>query len=143
VTYNLRGSLHRSGHAVRETLFHELFHLNDQQHGDWADRALQPLHDEILARCTVKGKPSTPCLAPYAPGKTKVRNSTYYAFHPGNGVGEYAAELALRYFLEQSAAVSGQKFGKPFKCGPPDNARAWKLLVDEFYGGADFTGACK
>jgi hypothetical protein len=144
VTYNLRGSLHRSGRAVRQTLFHELFHLNDQHHRDWADNALGPIFDGIVARCTGRGgKLSTPCLKPFAPGKTKVRKSTYYAFHPGNGVGEYAAELALRFFIEQRAMVLGQKLpGKPFKCGPEENARAWKLLIDEFYGGVDWVPAC-
>lgn len=138
VTYNLRGSLHRSGRAVRETLFHELFHLNDQAHKDWSDRALGSLFDRIVAKCTMNGKLSTSCLRPYAPGKTKVRHGTYYAFQPGNGVGEYAAELALRVFIEQRAALSGHRATRhPFKCGPADNAQAWKLLIDEFFGGVD------
>ena len=32
--------------------------------------------------------------------------------------------------------------GAAFKCGPPENARAWRLLVDEFFGGLDRTPAC-
>ncbi|WP_437681474.1 hypothetical protein [Sorangium sp. So ce131] len=138
VAYNLAGSLHRSADVVRETLFHEIFHLNDSDHGAWSEAALSPIYDDIVARCGTK----IPCLAPYAPNETTVKGGTYYAFQPGNGVGEYAAELAIRYYREQRAALRGDRPGKAFKCGPPENARAWSLLASEFFGGADRVAPC-
>ncbi|AGP36311.1 hypothetical protein [Sorangium cellulosum] len=139
VAYNLAGSLHRSRDAVRETLFHEIFHLNDGAHGGWSQAALSPIYDGIVARCGTR----IPCLAAYAPNETIVKGGTYYAFQPGNGVGEYAAELAIRYYREQRAALRGERLGKaPFKCGPPENARAWSLLAGEFFGGADRVAPC-
>ncbi|MBA3458409.1 MAG: hypothetical protein H0T46_00490 [Deltaproteobacteria bacterium] len=101
IEYNVEGSLLTSADGVRETLFHELFHNNDFDHGHWSAKTLQTDYDAIVAKCGTKVK----CLAPYAPNKTMVRASgTYYAFQPnnGNGVHEYAAELAVRYFNEQS-----------------------------------------
>ncbi|WP_437970936.1 hypothetical protein WMF04_17355 [Sorangium sp. So ce260] len=139
VAYNLAGSLHRSADAVRETLFHEIFHLNDSAHGGWSQAALSPIFDGIVARCGTR----IPCLAAYSPNETIVKGGTYYAFQPGNGVGEYAAELAIRYYREQRAALRGERLGKaPFKCGPPENARAWSLLAGEFFGGADRVAPC-
>ncbi|XYI01926.1 hypothetical protein ACMHYB_20015 [Sorangium sp. So ce1128] len=139
VAYNLAGSLHRSADEVRETLFHEIFHLNDSAHGAWSQAALSPIFDGIVARCGTR----IPCLAPYSPNGTIVKGGTYYSFQPGNGVGEYAAELAIRYYREQRAALRGERLGKPpFKCGPPENARAWSLLAGEFFGGADRVAPC-
>lgn len=139
VAYNLAGSLHRSADEVRETLFHEIFHLNDSAHGAWSQAALSPIYDAIVARCGTR----IPCLAPYSPNGTIVKGGTYYSFQPGNGVGEYAAELAIRYYREQRAALRGERLGKPpFKCGPPENARAWSLLAGEFFGGADRVVPC-
>lgn len=145
VSYNVSGSLHGSAEAVRDTIFHEVFHLNDQAHGDWSPRALGALYDGIVKRCGTR----VPCLKPYAPGDTMVRGGTYYAFQPDNGepVHEYAAELALRYFREQRAALLGPAAGRSggkgsFKCGPPENGRAWSLLVAEFFGGVDATPPC-
>ncbi|WP_437514901.1 hypothetical protein [Sorangium sp. So ce1099] len=139
VAYNLAGSLHRSADEVRETLFHEIFHLNDSAHGAWSQAALSPIYDAIVARCGTR----IPCLAPYSPNGTIVKGGTYYSFQPGNGVGEYAAELAIRYYREQRAALRGERLGKPpFKCGPPENARAWSLLAGEFFGGADRVAPC-
>jgi len=86
------------------------------------------------------------CLAPFAPNDTKVRASgTYYAFQPNNGdaVHEYAAELAVRYFKEQSEMTANGKLSHAaFKCGPPENRRAWKGIVDEFFGSHDLVPAC-
>jgi hypothetical protein len=85
------------------------------------------------------------CLSPYAPNVTVVRGGTYYAFQPGNGdsVHEYAAELAVRYFDEQSEMRRRGKLAKPaFKCGPPENGRAWQALVDEFFAGRDLVPSC-
>ncbi|WP_437491480.1 hypothetical protein WME75_15705 [Sorangium sp. So ce1014] len=139
VAYNLAGSLHRSADAVRETLFHEIFHLNDSAHSGWSQAALSPIYDGIVARCGTR----IPCLAAYSPNETIVKGGTYYAFQPGNGVGEYAAELAIRYYREQRAALRGERLGKaPFKCGPPENARAWSLLAGEFFGGTDRVAPC-
>ena len=86
------------------------------------------------------------CLAPYAPNDTKVRaTGTYYAFQPNNGTGvhEYAAELAVRYFREHTQLRAVGKLDRPaFKCGPPENARAWQALVDEFFAGRDLVPPC-
>lgn len=142
VEYNVEGSLLQTNHGVRETYFHELFHSNDGAHGDWSGKALRKDYDAIVKKCpgvTIK------CLAPYAPNDTVVRGGTFYAFQPNNGDGvhEYAAELAVRYWEEHMELFAKGKLArKPFKCGPPENARAWKALVDEFFGGRDLTPAC-
>ncbi len=141
VAYNVSGSLFGSGEAVRETLFHEVFHLNDGDHGDWSARHLQPIFDAIVARCGTR----VACLRPYAPGDTLVKGGTYYAFQPDNGetVHEYAAELALRWYREQRAAQRGEAPGRlAFKCGPDENRRAWEAMASEFFGGADAVPAC-
>jgi hypothetical protein len=73
-----------------------------------------------------------------------VSGGMYYAFQPGIQTGlEYSAELATRYQGEQQAQIEGRAFGKPpFKCGAPENANTWKLLVDEFFGGVDYVPPC-
>jgi hypothetical protein len=140
IAYNLAGSLNTSKDAVRELLFHEGFHLNDEDHGDWSARTLRDLFDGIVAKCGTR----IPCLTPFAPTETTVRGGTYYAFQPNNGdaVHEYAAELAVRYYREQRAALMGLPRPRRFKCGPPASARAWTLLVEEFFAGIDRTPAC-
>jgi hypothetical protein len=141
IEYNVAGSLLTSAAGVRETLVHELFHSNDEDHGDWSAAHLQDDYDAIVRRC----KTSPRCLAPYAPGSTMVRGGTYYAFQPnnGNGVHEYAAELAVRYVREQREMLDAGKLTRPaFKCGPPENARAWRALVDEFFAGKDAVPPC-
>jgi hypothetical protein len=141
VSYNVSGSLHGSAEAVRDTLFHEIFHLNDADHGDWSPRALGADYAAIVRRCGTL----VACLARYAPGDTMVRGGTYYAFQPDNGepVHEYAAELGLRYFREQRAALRGERPQRaPFKCGPDENRRAWAAMVTELFGGADAVPAC-
>jgi hypothetical protein len=85
---------------------------------------------------------NTACLTPYTPNETQVRGGTYYSFVPGNGVGEYAAELALRYYREQRAVLRHLPKVKPFKCGPPENAAAWAAMRDEFFAGIDVVPAC-
>jgi hypothetical protein len=140
--YNVEGSLLTSAGGVLDTIFHELFHLNDFAHGDWSAKTLQQDYDAIVARCGTKAS----CLAPFAPNKTRVRaTGTYYAFQPnnGNGVHEYAAEIAVRYFTEQSQMIQKRTLARPaFKCGPAENARAWQALVDEFFAGRDLVPAC-
>lgn len=146
VAWNLAGSLHTSSDAARETLFHEIFHLNDAVHpvhappaaGAWSFVALGPIYDAIVKRCGVRAG----CLAPYTPNETMVRGGTYYAFQPGNDVREYAAELALRYYREQRAVLGSLRAPKPFKCGPHENAVAWMAMRDEFFGGVDLVPAC-
>jgi hypothetical protein len=142
VEYNVEGTLLTTANGVRETYFHELFHSNDGAHHDWSEKVLQKDYDAIVAKCpgaTIK------CLAPYAPNKTTVRGGTFYAFQPnnGNGVHEYAAELAVRYWEEHSQMLDKGKLARPaFKCGPPENARAWKAIVDEFFAGRDLVPSC-
>ena len=145
VAYNVSGSLHGSADAVRETLFHEIFHLNDAARLEgavpWSRKMLGGVHDAILQKCGTRA----PCLAPYAPTSTMVRGGTYYAFQPNNGdaVNEYAADLATRYYRETRAVLRGEKNAAPaFKCGPAENALAWKLMVDEFFGGVDVVPEC-
>lgn len=148
VAYNVNGSLLRHQRGVRQTLFHELFHLNDRHHKDWSDRVLSKLHSRIIERCTrgrgKRAKLSKRCLKPYAPHRTTVRGGVYYAFHPESGVGEYGAELAVRYFLEQRAVLVKKKIRPaPFKCLTPENARAWRLIAAEFFGGVDLVPDCR
>jgi len=143
IEYNVAGSLLTTADGVRETLFHELFHNNDEAHGDWSAGHLQSDYEAILARCGQA--PAVKCLAPYAPNTTMVRGGTYYAFQANNGnpVHEYAAELAVRYFKEQREMLAAGKLAKPaFKCGPSENARAWQAMVSEFFGGRDLVPAC-
>jgi len=142
ITYNVKGSLLTTAAGVLETLFHELFHNNDFDHGDWSAKNLQVDYDAILAKCGAK----VACLTPYAPNKTRVKaTGNYYAFQQnnGNGVHEYAAEMAVRYFTEQRQMLRDGKLAKPaFKCGPPENARSWQALVTEFFAGRDLVPAC-
>lgn len=143
VAWNLEGSLHTSADAVRETLVHEIFHLNDRAHaatseGWWSEPALSKDYDAIVRKCGT----AIACLTPYAPNGTIVRGGTYYAFQPGNGVVEYAAELALRYYREQRAAMWKLPREKAFKCGPPENGRAWEAMKSEFFGGVDLVPPC-
>jgi hypothetical protein len=142
VAYNVKGSLMTSPTAARDVLFHEIFHLNDQQRDQWSARALGPVVKKIVGRCGTDRN----CLKPFAPRNVTVKGGTYYAFQPNNGdmSNEYAAELATRYFTEQSAALKGEVHaGGWFKCGPPESALAMKLLQDEFFAGFDATPICK
>jgi hypothetical protein len=142
IEYNVEGSLLTSETGVRETLFHELFHVNDESHKDWSQQTLAKDYAAIVKKCGTRSS----CLAPYAPNDTKVRaTGTYYAFQPNNGntVHEYAAELAVRYFKEQSEMLShGRLTHRAFKCGPGENARAWQALVGEFFAGVDLVPGC-
>jgi len=143
IEYNVEGSLNTSGKSVRETLFHELFHLNDAAHGDWSANHLTRDYQAIVEKCG--SRPTLACLAPYAPNDTLVRGGTYYAFQQNNGntVHEYAAELSVRYFKEQSELLAKGKLSRrAFKCGPAENARAWRALVHEFFAGRDLTPPC-
>ncbi len=139
IAYNVNGSLDTNPGAARETLFHEIFHLNDADHGDWSASHLTALQDAIRRKCGAH----TACLAPFAPTSTIVRNGTYYAFQPGNDVHEYAAEIAIRYYREQRAILRREKPIRPaFKCGPDENKRAWDAIANEFFGGVDLVGSC-
>ncbi len=143
VEYNVEGSLNVSEKGVRETLFHELFHVNDEAHGDWSAAHLRADYESISKKCGAR--PTVKCLAPFAPNDTMVRGGTFYAFQQNNGdtVHEYAAELAVRYFKEQSEMLSAHQLThRAFKCGPAENARAWRGVVDEFFGGRDLVPPC-
>jgi hypothetical protein len=139
VAYNVNGSIDTNPTAARETLFHEIFHLDDADHGDWSVSHLTALQDGIRRKCGAR----TACLAPFAPTSTIVRNGTYYAFQPGNDVHEYAAEIAIRWYREQRAILRGERPVRPaFKCGPPENKQAWEAIGKEFFGGVDLVGGC-
>jgi len=143
VEYNVEGSLNLNAAAVRETLFHELFHVNDEAHGEWSAAHLRRDYAAILAKCGTH--PTVKCLTPYAPNDTMVRGGTFYAFQQNNGdtVHEYAAELAVRYFKEQSEMLRAGKLSKKaFKCGPAENARAWSGIIGEFFSGRDLVPPC-
>ncbi|MBU1537637.1 hypothetical protein KKF84_20145 [Myxococcota bacterium] len=161
IAYNLNGSLLHHEAGVRETLYHELFHLNDAAHGRWSGHKLQGIYDSVLKRCKKhmrkgnrQGAKYQRCLRPYAPYKTTVlSDNVFYAFHRESDVGEYAAELAVRYYLENRAVMLklsararkkalGYSAPGSFKCGPKENTTAWKLMADEFFGGADKTAPC-
>lgn len=72
-----------------------------------------------------------------------VRGGTFYSFQPGNDVREYGADLAVRYYREQRGALGqGPRVSPAFKCGTKENARAWALFVEEFFGGIDRVSAC-
>lgn len=146
VAYNVDGSLNKAEDSVRETMFHEIFHLNDGAHAtqsdDWSEKNLGATYDAIVSKCRAS-KAVTACLAKYAPNDTMVKGGTYYAFQPGNDVREYAAELAVRYYKEQRAALGFASAVKlSFKCTGQENASSWKKVVDEFFGGIDLTAAC-
>lgn len=139
IAYNVNGSIDRSADAARETLFHEIFHLDDADHGDWSPGHLRAVQDAIERKCGAR----TACLAPYAPTSTIVRSGTYYAFQPGNDVHEYAAEVAVRWYREQRAIVRNEPPIRPsFKCGPPENREAWDAVAAEFFGGIDLVRPC-
>ena len=143
VAYNVEGSLNVSQQSVRETLFHELFHANDADHGDWSASHLRADYASILKKCGPAL--SVKCLSPYAPNDTLVRGGTFYAFQPNNGdtVHEYSAELAVRYFKEHTELLATGKLARrAFKCGPAENARAWSQLVSEFFAGRDLVPPC-
>ncbi len=140
ISYNLNGPLHERPRDVHETLFHELFHVNDGRRGGWSSSALQGVFDTILERCGEEHD----CFGPFAPHDTVVPQGTYYAFDQRTrDVREYGAELALRYLVEHEPLLAGgEPKLPPFKCVTPENRIAWNLLVDEFFGGADLSPDC-
>lgn len=135
VSYNVNGTLNGSLPVVRSLLFHEIFHLNDD---DWSVRELSADYDAIVKKCGV----TIDCLTRYVPEPLIVKGGTYYSFMPGNGVREYAADLALRYFREQRERLAGHEVKAPFKCAAPENARAWSKLAKRFFGGVDRVPSC-
>jgi hypothetical protein len=146
IAFNVVGSLNVSVDAARETMMHEIFHLNDPSRTGrpWSETALAPMFDPVVKKCG-NSPASIPCLTPYTPNETLVRGGTYYSFQPGNGstIMEYAAELALRYYRENRAAMRNlTPKPKPFKCGPSENARAWAAMRDEWFGGIDAVPPC-
>ncbi len=135
VSYNVNGTLNGSLPVVRSLLFHEIFHLNDDE---WSVLELSADYDAIVKKCGT----TIACLTKYVPEPLIVKGGTYYSFMPGNGVREYAADLALRYFREQREIIAGHEVTNPFKCGAPENARAWSKLAKRFFGGVDRVPSC-
>lgn len=135
VSYNTNGTLNGSLPVVRSLLFHEIFHLNDD---GWSERELSADYDTIVKKCGT----GIECLTRYVPEPLIVKGGTYYSFMPGNGVREYAADLALRYFRDQREVMQGRVVKKPFKCAAPENARAWSKLSQRFFGGVDRLPSC-
>lgn len=140
IGYNIQGPLNADPRDMRETFFHELFHANDLDRGEWSVSTLGPLFDSIIARCG----DDHDCFSSFAPHDTIVPNGTYYAFDARTrDVREYAAELALRYFVEHEAVLAGQPPRDPaFKCITVENRLAWEHLARAFFGGVDLTPAC-
>lgn len=136
IGYNVYGALLADERGVRETLFHELFHLNDD---GWSESVLSSVYSRIEETCGH----SNACLSSYAPNSTMASNHIY-AFHPDEGVAEYAAELALRYYREQrQVLLEGDMPSTPFKCQNAENREAWNLMRDQYFGGADAVAACE
>jgi len=135
VSYNVNGTLNGSLAVVRSLLFHEIFHLNDD---GWSERELSVDYDAIVKKCGT----GIDCLTRYVPEPLIVKGGTYYSFMPGNGVREYAADLALRYFRDQREVMQGRVVKKPFKCAAPENARAWSKVSQRFFGGVDRLPSC-
>jgi hypothetical protein len=136
IGYNVEGPLHESADSVLATLLHEVFHLNDEGHGFWTSTALAPIFDRIVQTCG----DDHDCLTPYAPGEDLTDGGTYYPFDSRTrDVREYGAELALRWFRD----VRSPAGASAFKCRTPENAAAWRALVDEFFGGFDPNGECE
>jgi len=159
ISYNLDGPLHRRWRDMHETLFHELFHVNDGQRDNWSEQQLVGVFDAILDRCSAssaKGVGSERCFRPFAPypfsaskartdpGAAATAHDALYAFDERTReVREYAAEVALRYFLEHERIFNHEEpIRPPFKCLNALNARAWTLMADEFFGGLDLAPRC-
>lgn len=139
IAYNVRGPLHRDRREMHETLFHELFHVNDSRRGGWSERVLGPMFDTIVRRC----EDDDDCFAAFAPHSSLTEGGTFYAFDPRTrDVREYGAELAVRYFLEHEAIFAGQPLPR-FKCRTPENRWAWERLSAELFGDVDLTEACE
>jgi len=138
VSHNVSGSLFWSPRATADTYVHEIFHLNDEARAWWSARALKDVYGRIVARCGI----DKACLTPYAPDGIVVKGGTYYAFMPDNGVIEYAADVGKRYVVEHRALFAGKAPKVPFRCATPENAEAWRLVVDEFFGGIDLLPPC-
>ncbi len=140
VGYNLAGPLFTDPDSTHETLFHELFHLEDERHGSWSIRTLTPVFTRIVELCG----DDHDCLTPYAPHDTRVPGGTYYPFDARTrDVREYAAELALRYYREHEVYLSGAApETTPFKCATDANRIAWTHLADTFFGGVDLAPEC-
>ncbi len=139
VGYNLEGPLHTTDRDVLTTLFHELFHVNDERRGGWSASALGDLFAAIIKRCGSDDE----CLGGFAPYDTRVPDGTYYPFDERTrDVREYGAELALRYYLEHEAILDGTPLEPPFKCGPEENRVAWERLSRDFFGGLDLARDC-
>lgn len=141
IGFNVEGSLHRNRDAVANTLVHEILHLNDES-DRFTATALRAIHTRILERCAGSSR----CLATFAPTRVRVRGGTYYSFQPDNGdaVVEYGAELASRWFEEhERIARDGRLRTTPFRCLAPENAEAYRLIADRFFGGVDRTPPCR
>ncbi len=149
VSHNVNGSLFWSPRATADTYVHEIFHLNDEVRGWWSKRALQNVYDRIVAICGVdvaklgaNAATYNGCLKPYAPDGIVVKGGVYYAFMPQNGVIEYAADVGKRYVVEHRALLEGKAPATPFRCQSKENDEAWRLVVDEFFGGIDLLPPC-
>jgi hypothetical protein len=55
---------------------------------------------------------------------------------------EYAADVGKRWYLEQRLVLAGKPVPSPWKCARPQNAEAWRLVTDEFFGSVDLTPPC-
>lgn len=136
IGYNVEGPLHESSESVAATLLHEVFHLNDEGHGHWSSVALRPIFERIVRTCG----DDHDCLTPYAPSDDLTDGGTYYPFDSRTrDVREYGAELALRWFHDVRSPAPAST---AFKCKTPENAAAWRALVDEFFGGFDPNPEC-
>jgi hypothetical protein len=141
IALNVNSANVTSPQSVRQTLFHEIFLLDQPWHPRWSADNLGQIYSDIRRRCGT----DRACLAPYgASSFTVLRDGTYWAFHSSDDPSEYAAEVAVRWYLEQYALLRHEPPLAPaFKCGPEQNRLAWDAIVEEFFGGFDLVPACR
>jgi len=128
--YNVEGSLLRARRVSADERVHDCFNTRD--HKDWSQHALSTDFKAIVKKCGTKS-----CVS-HRTHRTTPKSrptGTYYGVPTettANVVHEYAAELAVRYFKEQTEMLANGKLAaKAFKCDRPRTAEV-AGLVDEF-----------
>ncbi|HEU4405196.1 MAG TPA: hypothetical protein VFS43_07895 [Polyangiaceae bacterium] len=124
----------------RDDLVRALARLNDAEHGGWSARALEAAYRSIVARCGDDAR----CAARFDPRPPAADRPAL--FRPGGDPADYGAELVVRFYREQKAALARPRRQPPprsaFKCAAPENGFAWSLVAGEFFAGFDRSAAC-
>ena len=143
VEYNVEGSLLTSAAGVRETLFHELFHTNDEDHGDWSASSLQTDYDAILAQVRPAEQPLPGALRAEHDDGARRHLLCVPAEQRQRGARVRGRARACATSANRARCSPAASCRRPaFKCGPAENGRAWSALVDEFFAGRDRVPAC-